>query len=292
MNTNRTATANEIKETRAMIAAIMTTAHRVYAYRKFNKEAGDVLGTMLQGAHTAIENTNDRPELVELYKKHANELFKMLQELNRPDDLDENTAKALNDLAARVESIGQDVKATNCKAIGNRIANAITDDDTHAALDELVKIADDFADMSSACTWIAGDVDELARGGDVKGEQNRAALFGMVLALVGFVYEMIAKIENARGKYEGGPKVLGLLECIRDDLEYITDIANNMAAEMNPDTANRAANTSPWIYLKGQAAQRTTTKAPAVYIVGDVMNVTTPRNDCKRYNLRTSWTLN
>ena len=291
MNTNRTATANEIKETRAMIAAIMTTARRVFAYRKINKEAGDVLGTMLQGAHTAIENTNDRPELMELYKKHANELAQMLQEINRPDT-DENTAKALNDLAARVESIGQDVKATNCKAIGNRIANAVTDDDTNAALDELKKIADKFADMSSACTWIAGDVDELARGGNVKGEQQRAALFGLVLALVGFVYEMMAKIENARGKYEGGPELLGLLECVRDDLEYITDIANNMAAEMDPDTANRAANISTWVYLKGQAAQRTTTKAPAVYIVGNVLNVTTPRDDCKRYNLRTSWILN
>lgn len=292
MNTNRTATANEIKETRAMIAAIMTTARRVFTYRKINKEAGDVLGTMLQGAHTAIENTNDRPELVELYRMQANELAQMLQELNRPDDMDENTAKALNDLAARVESIGQDVKATNCKEIGNRIANAVTYDDTHAAIDELVKIADDFADMSSACTWIAGDIDELARGGDVKGEQKNAALFGMVLALVGFVYEMMAKIENARGKYEGGPELLGLLECVRDDLEYITDIANKMAAEMDPDTANRAANSSSWVYLKGQAAQRTTTKAPAVYIAGNVLNVTTPRNDCKRYDLRTSWTLN
>lgn len=291
MNTNtRTARANEIKETRAMVAAIMSTARRVFTYRKFNKEARDVLSTMLQGAHTAIGNTNDRPELVELYRMQANELAQMLQELNRPD-ADESTAKALNDLAARVESMGQEVKATNIKTISRRIEYAITDDDTRAALDELATIADKFADMSSGCTWIAADLDELARGGRVNNEQ-RAELFGMVLALVGFAYEMAAKIESARGKYEGGPKLLGLLECVRDDLEYLTDIANKMAAEIDPENANKAADLSPWVYLKGQAAQRTTTKAPAVYIAGNVMNVTTPRDDCKRYDLRTSWVLN
>ena len=326
MNTNRTATANEIKETRAMIAAIMTTARRLYTYRKINKEeARDVLGRMLQGAHTAIENTNDRPELVELYRMQANELAQMLHEINRPDDLEKAVANAMAMAMNERAKIGAeymeqafkmiDKPAANCfitmlievakieakeeegaaraADVGKRLENCKTEEEAAAILRELAAVAENLAGVSSDSSFLAYDLCDIVTAGDIEGsEELQEIAANIVTRLTASALDAMESIENARGKYKGGARVLNWLECLHYECDNLQKINNKTLSYIHPNAAESGAATSCRAEFINTVTQRKTTKAPAVYITGNVLHVVKPRKDCKRYDSKAIYKIN